>query len=139
MLIVKKSRIQGTGLYTDRAIGARTKIGEYTGERISVREANKRAKRGKRITIVELNDKEAIDGSVNGGPFQFMNHSCQPNVFTRIAYGHAEFYTMRKVKAGEELTCDYGDSHHEDRLPCRFCFPKCPKCIYLNSYLLFVV
>lgn len=129
MLIVKKSLIQGTGLYTDRAIGARTKIGEYTGERISIREANKRAKQGKRITIVELSDKEAIDGSVNGGPFQFMNHSCEPNVFTRIAYGRAEFYTMRKVKAGEELTCDYGDSHHEGQLPCRCGSPKCRKYI----------
>lgn len=128
MLISKKSRIQGTGLYTDSAIRARKKIGEYTGERISIREANKRAK-GKRITIVELSDKEAIDGSVNGGLFQFINHSCEPNVFTRIAYGRAEFYTIRRVKAGEELTCDYGDSQHEGRLPCRCGSSQCRKFI----------
>jgi SET domain-containing protein len=129
MLIVRKSRIQGTGLYTDAPIRTRTKIGEYTGERISIAQAKKRTKGQKRITIVELSDKEAIDGSVNGGPFQFMNHSCDPNVFTRIAYGRAEFYTMRNVKAGDELTCDYGDSHHEGKLPCRCGSAKCRKFI----------
>src|SRR5205807_8193253 len=85
MLIVRKSRIQGAGLYTDAPIRGRKKIGEYTGERISLAQAKKRIKGQKRITIVELSEKEAIDGSVNGGPFQFMNHSCAPNVFTRIA------------------------------------------------------
>jgi len=129
MLIVKKSRIQGTGLYTNHPIRTRTKIGEYAGERISIAQAKKRTKRQKRITIVELSDKEAIDGSVNGGPFQFMNHSCDPNVFTRIAYVRAEFYTMKNVKAGDELTCDYGDSHHEGKLPCRCGSAKCRKFI----------
>jgi SET domain-containing protein len=129
MLKVKKSRIQGTGLYTDCAIGARKKIGELTGELISVREANKRAKQAKRIAIVQLSDKEAIDGGVNGGPFQFVNHSCEPNVFIRIAYGRVEFYTMRKIKVGEELTCDYGYSYHEGQLPCRCGSPKCRKFI----------
>lgn len=92
-------------------------------------EAKRRTKGQRRIAIVELNDKEAIDGSVNGGPFQFMNHSCDPNVFTRIAYDRAEFYTMRNVKAGEELTCNYGDSHHEGKLPCRCGSAKCRKFI----------
>jgi SET domain-containing protein len=129
MLVVRKSRIQGAGLYTDRPIRARQKIGEYTGERISVAQARKRAKTQRRITIVELNEKEAIDGSVNGGPFQFMNHSCDPNVFTRIAYGRAEFYAQRNIKAGAELTCDYGDSHHDGKLPCRCGSAKCRKYI----------
>ncbi|HEV3041018.1 MAG TPA: SET domain-containing protein-lysine N-methyltransferase [Candidatus Angelobacter sp.] len=129
MLIVKKSRIQGEGLYTDRAIRARKKIGEYTGERISVAEANRRSKGQKRIAIIELSDKEAIDGSVNGGPFQYLNHSCDPNVFTRIAYGRAEFYTLRNIRAGEELTCDYVESQHEGTLPCRCGSVKCRKFI----------
>ena len=128
MLIVKKSRIQGTGLYTNRAIRSRTKIGEYTGERISLAEAKRRNKAKKRLTIVELNDKEAIDGSVNGGPFEYMNHSCDPNVFLRIAYGRAEFYTLHNVKAGNELTLDYGDVH-EGKLACRCGSPKCRKFI----------
>jgi SET domain-containing protein len=126
---IAKSRIQGKGLFTDVAIPARKKIGEFTGERISVREARHRAKGAQRIAIVELSSTKAIDGGVDGGPFQFVNHSCEPNVFIRIAYGRAEFYSRRHVSAGEELTCDYGDSHHNGKLECHCGATRCKKFI----------
>ena len=129
MLISGKSRIQGTGLFTDSPISARAKIGNYTGERISIREARRRAKRQRRIVIIELDDRFAIDGAVGGGPLRFVNHSCDPNVFVRIAYGRAEFYARRPIRAGEELSCDYGESQHEGRLPCRCGTKKCRKFI----------
>jgi SET domain-containing protein len=129
MLRVRKSKIQGKGLFTDSAIPSRKKIGEFTGEHISVREARRRANGAKRIVIIELSSTKAIDGSVGGGPFEFVNHSCSPNVFVRIAYGRAEFYAQRNIKAGEELTCNYGESHHEGKLPCRCGSPKCGKFI----------
>jgi SET domain-containing protein len=118
MLRVRQSPIQGKGLFTDSPIPLRTKLGEFSGERISVREARKRARGANRIVIVELSATKAIDGSVRGGPFQFVNHSCDPNLFVRIAYGRVEFYSKRHIAAGEELTCDYGDSHHEGKLSC---------------------
>jgi uncharacterized protein len=127
MLLTKKSPIQGKGLFTDSRILLRSKVGEFSGERISVREARKRARGAKRIVIVELSATKAIDGSVSGGPFQFVNHSCDPNLFVRIAYGRVEFYAKRNISAGEELTCDYGDSHHEGRLPCGCESVKCRK------------
>lgn len=129
MLRIAKSHIQGKGLFTDASIPARKKIGEFTGERISVREARNRAKGAKRIAIVEISSTKAIDGSVGGGLFQFVNHSCDPNVFIRIAYGRAEFYSRRKLNAGEELTCDYGESHHDGTLPCQCGFVGCKKFI----------
>jgi len=129
MFRVAKSRIQGKGLFTDAPIPARKKLGEFTGERISVREARMRAKGAKRIAIVEISSTKAIDGSVGGGPFQYVNHSCDPNVFIRIAHGRAEFYSRRSVKAGEELTCDYGESHHDGKLPCRCGAARCKKFI----------
>jgi SET domain-containing protein len=119
MLVIRKSRIQGVGLFTDRPLRAREKIGEYTGERISVAEGRRRAKGKSRIAIVEVSSRIAIDGDVNGGPFRFINHSCTPNVFTRIAYGRMEFYALRRIKAGEELTCDYSPSQHDGKLACR--------------------
>ncbi len=129
MFRIAKSRIQGKGLFTDTSLPARRKIGEFTGERISVREARNRAKGAKRIAIVELSSTKAIDGSVGGGPFQFVNHSCDPNVFIRIAYGRAEFYSRRNVEAGEELTCDYGDSHHDGTLACQCGTARCKRFI----------
>lgn len=119
MLYTKKSRIQGVGLFSDRPLRARQKIGEYTGERISVAEGRRRAKGQRRIAIVEVSNRVAIDGDVNGGPFRFINHSCQPNVFTRTAYGRMEFYALRYIKAGEELTCDYSPSQHDGKLACK--------------------
>jgi uncharacterized protein len=127
MLIPGKSRIQGRGLFTDVPLPARKKIGEYTGERVSIREGRRRAKTQKHVTIVEVSDRVAIDGSVNGGPFRFINHSCEPNVFIRMAYNRAEFYALRNIKAGEELTMDYGESHHEGKVGCHCGALKCRK------------
>jgi uncharacterized protein len=129
MLRVRQSKISGKGLFTDSAIPGRKKIGEFSGERISVREARRRAKNLNRIAIVEISYTIAIDGSGGGCVFEFVNHSCDPNVFIRIAYGRAEFYTRRRIKAGEELTCNYGDSHHDGKLPCACGSPKCAKFI----------
>lgn len=125
MLIIQKSVIQGKGVFTDSAVRARTKLGEFTGEPISVREARRRAKRRKLIAIVEIDQRRAIDGHVGGGPFQFINHSCEPNVFVRIAYGRVEFYAKTHIPAGDELTIDYVNSHHEGRLRCRCGRPTC--------------
>lgn len=125
MLFIRKSRIQGVGLFTDRPIRARQKIGEYTGERISVAEGRRRAKGKRRIAIVEVSSRVAIDGDVNGGPFRFINHSCEPNTFTRTAYGRVEFYTLRHIQANEELTCDYSPSQHDGKLACRCGSGKC--------------
>jgi uncharacterized protein len=129
MLRIAKSSIQGKGLFTNVALRARQKIGEFTGERISLREARKRAKGAKRIAIVEVSDTVALDGTRRGGPFSFINHSCDSNVFIRIAFGRAEFYARKNIDAGDELTCDYVDSHHNGRLPCRCGSLKCRKFI----------
>lgn len=119
MLVIRRSKIEGKGLFTDAPIRARAKVGEYTGERISVREARRRAKTREHIAIVELDHKAAIDESVGGGPFQFINHSCNPNVFIRIAYNRVEFYAKRNIAAGEEMTVDYDVSHHNGGLRCQ--------------------
>jgi SET domain-containing protein len=129
MLRIAKSSIQGKGLFTNVALRARQKIGEFTGERISLREARKRAKGAKRIAIVEVSDTVALDGTRRGGPFSFINHSCDSNVFIRIAYGRAEFYARKNIDAGDELTCDYVSSHHDGQLPCRCGSGKCRKFI----------
>lgn len=127
MLVIGRSAIEGKGLFTDAPLPARKKIGEFTGERISLREARRRARGLKRIAIVEM-DSEAIDeNGKGGGPFRFINHSCASNVFMRIAYHRVEFYARRDIRAGEELTCDYVYTQHEGKLPCRCKSSTCRK------------
>jgi SET domain-containing protein len=115
---VRPSRIHGQGVFARRPFPARRKIGELTGEIISVAEARRRAKDAAVVTIVEFEDDTALDAS-SDRCLRYINHSCGPNTFLRRAGHRVEFYSLRKIRAGEELTCDYGETHHNGTLPCR--------------------
>ena len=117
-LAVKPSRFAGRGLFAGSAIAARAKIGEYEGEVISLAEARRRAKGRKIVAIVEL-DRHALDAKGMRRGFRYINHSCDPNTFFRCTPERAEVYALRAIRAGEELTCDYGESQHEGKLRCR--------------------
>jgi uncharacterized protein len=115
--IVAPSRIDGRGLFALKALPARRKIGELEGERISRAAARRRARTRERVAIVELNDGTAIDAA-NGNEFSYINHACHPNLYMRVIGAHVEFYTLRSIRAGEELTCNYGETHHAGQRPC---------------------
>ena len=117
-LTVGRSALTGRGLFAGSAIPARAKIGEYEGEVIGLREARRRARGRRIVAIVEL-ERHALDATGWKHGFRFINHSCEPNTFIRCTPQRAEFYALRAIRAGEELTCDYGESQHNGRLPCR--------------------
>jgi SET domain-containing protein len=123
-LVVGPSAISGRGLFAGSAIPARAKIGEFEGEIISIREARRRAKGRKVVAIVELENR-AIDATATRRGFRFINHSCAPNTFTRLTDRRAEFYALRNIRRGEELTVDYGESHHDGKLPCECGAERC--------------
>ena len=118
-LQVAASAIDGLGVFAAEAITARRKIGELRGESISVQEARRRAKGRARIHIVEVSGTRAVDATDSTTALRHINHSCAPNAVLRISQGRVEFYALRDLTAGEEVTCDYGDSHHEGQLVCR--------------------
>ncbi len=122
---VKPSRIDGQGAFAAEPIPARRKIGEIRGESVSVREGRRRAKGVARIMLIEVSERRAIDASNSTDPLRFTNHSCAPNAVLRIRQGRVEFYAMRDVAAGEELTVNYGETHHEGRLTCLCGAPGC--------------
>ncbi|HOY35236.1 MAG TPA: SET domain-containing protein [Piscinibacter sp.] len=122
---VRTSRIDGRGAFAAEAMPARRKIGEIRGESVSVREARRRAKTMERIMIVEVSHTRAIDASGSTDPLRFTNHSCQPNAVLRIRQGRVEFYAMRDIAPGEEITVNYGETHHEGKLRCRCGAPGC--------------
>lgn len=118
------SRIDGEGLFASARIPARRKLGELQGERVSVRQARRRARTRKRIAIVEISDRHAIDASRDNA-FRCINHSCAPNTYMRVCYGRVEFYSLRRIEPGEELTCDYGETHHDGNRRCSCGAPNC--------------
>ena len=122
---VRPSAIDGQGAFAAEAIPARRKIGEIRGQAVSVEEARIRATRSERIMIVELSPRRAIDFTHSADPMRYTNHSCQPNARLDIRQGRVEFYALRPIAAGEEITVDYGPTHHEGRLACRCGAPNC--------------
>lgn len=117
-LRVKPSKIDGKGAFAISAIPARRKLGNLGGEIIPVREARQRVKTMNRVSMVEFGDGRALDASVNPNDLRYINHSCQPNTYMRVCYSKVEFWTLRNIRKGEELTCDYGPTHHDGKLPC---------------------
>jgi uncharacterized protein len=122
---VHASRIDGQGAFAAEEVPARRKIGEIRGESISVAEARIRATRAERIMIVELSARRAIDFSQSADPMRYTNHSCKPNARLCIRQGRVEFYSLRDITPGEEITVDYGETHHEGRLACQCGAPGC--------------
>jgi SET domain-containing protein len=122
---VARSRIDGFGVFAAEAIPPRLKIGEIRGESITIAEARRRAATQQRIMIVEVSTKRAIDASASSDPMRFTNHSCQANARLQIRDGRIEFYALRAIAEGEEITVDYGETHHEGRLACRCGAPGC--------------
>ena len=116
---VRPSAIDGHGVFAAEAIGSQKKIGEIRGETISVEEARIRATRHERIMIVELSSRRAIDLSRSAQPMRYTNQSCAPNARLDIRQGRVEFFSLRAIAAGREITVDYGETHHEGRLACR--------------------
>ena len=117
-LRVGRSVVVGRGLFAGSPIARRAKIGEFEGEVIGLREARRRARGRTVIAIVEL-ERHAIDATATRRGFRYINHSCDPNTFMRCTPQRAEFYARRAIRRGEELTVDYGESHHDGRLRCR--------------------
>ena len=118
-LQVRPSPIDGQGVFAAQAIAAARKIGEIRGESISVDDARIRATRSERIMIVELSPRRAIDFSKSTDPMRYTNHSCRPNARLDISQGRVEFYALRAIAVGEEITVNYGETHHQGRLACR--------------------
>jgi SET domain-containing protein len=73
---VRRSAIDGFGVFASEDIPAQRKIGEIRGESISVSEARRRAEGKQRIMIVEISPRKAIDASASQDPMRFTNHAC---------------------------------------------------------------
>jgi uncharacterized protein len=130
-LRVGRSRIQGLGVYAAQLIPPRRKVIEYCGERINLRQAVARVRKvcgpggSKYLSIFRLNRCWLIDGAVGGSGAELINHSCDPNLKTRIVSGHIIYFSRWRIRKGEELTVDYKLHPKAFRLRCRCGSPNC--------------
>ena len=111
---IRHSPVDRFGVFAGEMIPAGKRVIQYTGERISDREALRRSikqfsmGRAERIYSVHLKRGWKIDGSVGGSGAEFINHSCDPNLTMRKIRGQIFLYSLRKIRSGAELTADYG-------------------------------
>ena len=113
-LEIRKSSIQGRGLFALQDIPWGKKIKEYAGKIISDKEAKKRAKKGA-SAIMELGENENIDGFDEGNGAAYANHSREnPTCFLLRQKGKIWLVAgIEGIKAGEELTYDYGSDYYK--------------------------
>jgi SET domain-containing protein len=128
-----KSKIHRWGIYAAEFIPAGRKVIEYTGERINRRETKRRSESSDLIYLFTLDSYWTLDGSVGGSGAQYINHSCDPNLVTRIIKGHIIYMAMRDIRPGEELTVDYRFDKKVERVECLCGTAKCRGTINLTD------
>jgi len=113
LYVVRNSRIHGRGVFAARRIRKGTRIVEYTGERISDKEADSRyddTKMKRHHTFLfTLDTRTVIDGAIEagGGDASYINHSCEPNCEAVITGKKIFIHALRWIEPGAELAYDY--------------------------------
>lgn len=119
------SKIHRWGIFASEFIPAGRKVIEYTGEKIGRLETKRRADEREFTYLFTLDPYWTIDGAVGGSGAEYINHSCEPNLKSRIVKGHILYMSLRDIQPGEELTIDYRFDKKVERVVCHCGAPKC--------------
>uniref|UniRef100_A0AAV2MDD3 [histone H3]-lysine(4) N-methyltransferase n=1 Tax=Knipowitschia caucasica TaxID=637954 RepID=A0AAV2MDD3_KNICA len=112
---VYRSAIHGRGLFCKRNIEAGEMVIEYAGIVVRSVLTDKREKyydgKGIGCYMFRIDDFDVVDATMHGNAARFINHSCEPNCFSRVinveGRKHIVIFALRKIYRGEELTYDY--------------------------------
>ncbi|KAM9434713.1 histone-lysine N-methyltransferase 2B isoform 2-T2 [Clarias gariepinus] len=112
---VYRSAIHGRGLFCKRNIEAGEMVIEYAGNVIRAVLTDKRedyySSKGIGCYMFRIDDFDVVDATVHGNAARFINHSCEPNCYSRVinveGQKHIVIFALRKIYRGEELTYDY--------------------------------
>ena len=122
-LEIRHSKIDSEGCYTTAPIKKGDFVVEYTGRRLTIKQADALYEKHPRTYLFGLTDgKHVIDGE---GVAAFINHSCDPNCEVDEIDGRVLITAICNIDAGEEITYDYNlyDGDLDDESPC-FCKSK---------------
>jgi uncharacterized protein len=123
--VFQRSPIHGVGGFARKEVPAGTRILEYVGRRIDKRESLWQCQQNNEY-LFTLNDQEDLDGNVPWNPARFINHSCAPNCDALLEKERIWLVANRCLKAGEEITFNYGfDLADYREYPCRCGAPDC--------------
>ena len=117
-VVVRKSSVQGRGVYATQDFEPEDVIVEYLGERISQEKAGERyddeSVRRHHTFLFSVDDEICIDASRDGNEARFINHSCEPNAYALVKSRRIFILAQRPIAAGEEIFYDYWFSTDPD-------------------------
>ena len=133
---VRRSNIQGRGVFATRRIPQDTRLIEYIGEIIDEDEADRRYPwdddEPHHTFLFRLESGDVIDAGPRGNASKYINHSCDPNCEAVEEEGRIFIESIRDIAKGEELVYDYNfvlDEPHnaanKKLYPCRCGSKKC--------------
>ncbi|XP_057779288.1 histone-lysine N-methyltransferase ATX2-like [Salvia miltiorrhiza] len=130
-----KSRIHGFGVFTKLPYRAGDMVIEYTGELIRASVADRREHLsynklvGAGTYMFRIDDNRVIDATKAGSIAHLINHSCEPNCYSRVIsvndHDHIIIFAKRDINCGEELAYDYRFFSIGERLACHCGSSRC--------------
>lgn len=122
-IVIRRSPLGGLGIFATAPIRRGDFVIEYTGEKITNEEADRRGGR----YLFEINSKWTLDGKGRENTARYINHSCVPNCEAELSGLRVLIYAKRAIREGEELTYNYGEDylHDKDTMPDGCLCQKC--------------
>lgn len=139
-----RSAIHRRGLFARRDIADGEMVIEYAGEviRSVLTDRREQMYERRRTTggdqgcyMFRLSDSEVVDATLAGNAARFINHSCEPNCYSKVVDDgagrkHIVIFALRPIARGEELTYDYKFPIEDVKIACSCSTRRCKK--YLN-------
>ena len=127
-IIRRQSPIHGNGVFAAHDLPKGARVIEYKGRRLTHGQANRmfaNDSESGHTFLFTLNTKYLIDGGDGGNDARWINHSCAPNCEAWVIENkqgdrlrdRVVIETRRAIRAGEELTYDYGITLEERQTP----------------------
>uniref|UniRef100_A0A5B7CI00 Putative histone-lysine N-methyltransferase ATX2 n=1 Tax=Davidia involucrata TaxID=16924 RepID=A0A5B7CI00_DAVIN len=130
-----KSGIHGFGIFAKHPHRAGDMVIEYTGELVRPPIADRREHLiynslvGAGTYLFRIDDERVIDATRAGSIAHLINHSCEPNCYSRVISVNGEehiiIFAKRDIKQWEELTYDYRFFSIDEQLACYCGFSRC--------------
>jgi len=127
-LQLRRSNIHGNGVFAIKPIAKGERLVRYMGL-LRTHDEVDAAYGGREETghtfLFTLNEEYVVDGNIKGNIARWINHSCEPNCEAVIEpddKGRAQrdkifIEALRRIRAGEELTFNYGITLTERHTP----------------------